>query len=61
MTKLRSILPLVLCGLVVSAWPARSQSLRGSIVGRVTDASHNPLANADVTANQPLTLTHNPD
>jgi len=46
--KLRSILPLALCGLLLSAWPARSQSLRGSIVGRVTDASNKPLANAEV-------------
>ena len=46
--KPRSILPLVLCGLLLSAWPARSQSLRGSIVGRVTDASKKPLPNADV-------------
>jgi len=46
--KPRSILPLVLCGLLLSAWPARSQSLRGSIVGRVTDASKRPLPNADV-------------
>ena len=48
MNKLRSILPLALCGLLLSAWPARSQSLRGSIVGRVTDASNKPLANAEV-------------
>jgi len=49
MNKLRSILPLFLCGLLLSAWPARSQSLRGSIVGRVTDASNKPLANAEVS------------
>src|SRR2546425_4739056 len=48
MNKLRSILALALCGLLLSAWPARSQSLRGSIVGRVTDASNKPLANAEV-------------
>src|SRR5712692_2562193 len=49
MNTLRSILPLVLCGLFLSAWQARSQSLRGSIVGRVTDASNKALANAQVS------------
>ena len=48
MNKPRSILSLVLCGLLLCASPARSQSLRGSIVGRVTDASKKPLPNADV-------------
>ena len=48
MSKLRSTVPLVLWGLLLAAWPARSQSLRGSIVGRVTDASSKPLADADV-------------
>ena len=48
MNKLRSILPLFLCGFLLSAGPARSQSLRGSIMGRVTDASNKPLADADV-------------
>jgi len=46
--KPRSIFPLVLCGLLLCALPARSQSLLGSIVGRVTDASKQPLHNADV-------------
>ena len=48
MNKPRSIFPLVLGGLLLCASPARSQSLRGSIVGRVTDASKKPLPNADV-------------
>jgi Carboxypeptidase regulatory-like domain/TonB dependent receptor len=48
MNKLRSIFPLFLCGFLLSAGPARSQSLRGSIVGRVMDASNKPLADADV-------------
>jgi outer membrane receptor protein involved in Fe transport len=48
MNKLRPILSLVFYGLLLSAWPARSQSLRGSIVGRVTDASNKPLASAQV-------------
>jgi hypothetical protein len=43
-----AILLLVLCGFLLSAGPASSQSLHGSIVGRVTDASNKPLANADV-------------
>jgi outer membrane receptor protein involved in Fe transport len=46
--KLRITLPFLLCGLLLSAWPARSQSLRGSIVGHVTDASKKPLPNANV-------------
>lgn len=36
------------CFLLV-ALPAPSQSVRGSIVGRVNDASRKPLANAEVS------------
>ena len=66
MNKPRSILPLVLCGLVLAAWPARSQSVRGSIVGRVTDAAKKPLPNADVIlvdqeTNRKRTATTNAD
>jgi hypothetical protein len=39
---------LLACTLFVFAWPARSQSLRGSIVGRVTDVSSKPIAGAYV-------------
>src|SRR6266404_5962745 len=49
MTKSRSIFLLALGGLLFLAPPVRSQSLRGSIVGRVLDASNLPLANAAVT------------
>src|SRR5260370_24583301 len=49
MTKSRSIFLLALGGLLFLAPAVRSQSLRGSIVGRVLDASNLPLANAAVT------------
>ena len=49
MKKTRSSSALVLCALFVATWTARAQSVRGSIVGRVTDASSQPLANAEVT------------
>lgn len=49
MKILRSIPTLVLCAVLATTWPARAQSVRGSIVGRVTDASNKPLAAAEVT------------
>ncbi len=48
MNKLRLIVFLVPCALFLSAWPAQAQSIRGSIQGRVTDATNKPLANAEV-------------
>src|SRR5713226_901183 len=45
MTKSRSIFLLALGGLLFLAPAVRSQSLRGSIAGRVLDASNLPLAN----------------
>src|ERR1700730_15471122 len=45
MKKLRSIPALVLCALLVTAWPSGAQSVRGYIVGRVTDAYNQPLPN----------------
>src|ERR1051325_11990681 len=49
MKKNKSIPGLVLCALLVTAWPSGAQSVRGSIGGRVTDASNQPLPNSGVT------------
>ena len=49
MKKRGSIVPVVLYVLLAMTAAARAQSLRGSIVGRVTDAANKPLAGAEVT------------
>jgi len=49
MKKFGSIVPVILCVLWTITPAVRAQSLRGSIVGRVTDAADNPLAGAEVT------------
>ena len=48
MKRFLPVLPLLLCGIFLPAWQASSQSLRGSIVGRVTDASNKSIGNAEV-------------
>src|SRR5438552_5998260 len=48
MKRFLPVLPLLLCGIFLPAWQASSQSLRGSIVGRVTDASGKSIGNAEV-------------
>ncbi len=45
----RHFITLLLCGVLFTALPAHPQSVRGSIVGRVTDAANKPLAGAGVT------------
>jgi len=49
MSKICNHIRLVLSALILLGAPTFSQSLRGSIVGRVTDSSNKPLVDADVS------------
>ena len=47
--KQRQFIPaLILCSFLIATRPSNAQSVRGSIVGRVTDASNRSLAGAEV-------------
>lgn len=48
MKKRHSIATLILCIFLIPTCPSNAQSVRGSIVGRVTDASNKSLAGAEV-------------
>src|ERR1022692_1209175 len=52
MKTLRLLLPLAFCMFLWRPGPADAQSLRGSIAGRVTDVSNQPVANITVTLTQ---------
>src|SRR5580704_8190739 len=45
----RAVLSFALLGAVLIALPARAQSVRGSLVGRVTDAVNRPLPAVELT------------